>query len=136
MNHESLNPNAQKRVKNGSNTKSGSRGRTLKKMPGFVRPSELKNNLIKLLKQKREEKAQMQKQIEQHLETDLPDFLNYAEKNLEVWCKDTLAGLHYLLGNKEEAERILLEIADAEGIVDDEGRLIASLSLKEIKSGG
>jgi hypothetical protein len=54
INHEHLNPNAQKK---GNNT--GSK-RTLKKMPGFVRPSELKNNLIKLLKQKREEKVQQQ----------------------------------------------------------------------------
>lgn len=69
INHEHLNPNAQKRNKNGSNgsnhSNSGGRGRTLKKMPGFVRPSELKNNLIKLLKQKREEK---QKQIREQEE--------------------------------------------------------------------
>ena len=52
INHEHLNPSAQKRAKNGSNMSAGSAGskRTLKKMPGFVRPSELKNNLIKLLK--------------------------------------------------------------------------------------
>ena len=49
INHEHLNPNAQKRGKNGSNNISSKR--TLKKIPGFVRPSELKNNLIKLLKQ-------------------------------------------------------------------------------------
>jgi hypothetical protein len=60
INHEHLNPNAQKRAKNGSNNTSSRR--TLKKMPGFVRPSELKNNLIKLLKQKREEKMQQQQQ--------------------------------------------------------------------------
>ena len=61
INHEHLNPNSQKRGKNGSGG-GGSGGRTLKKMPGFVRPSELKNNLIKLLKQKREEKQQQQQQ--------------------------------------------------------------------------
>jgi hypothetical protein len=64
INHEHLNPNSQKRGKNcGGN--SGSSGRTLKKIPGFVRPSELKNNLIKLLKQKREEKQQQQQQRQQ-----------------------------------------------------------------------
>jgi hypothetical protein len=62
INHEHLNPNSQKRGKNGSGSGggSGSGRKTLKKMPGFVRPSELKNNLIKLLKQKREEKQQQQ----------------------------------------------------------------------------
>jgi len=60
INHEHLNPNSQKR-----NNGSSSRGKTLKKMPGFVRPSELKNNLIKLLKQKREEKQQDEKQQQQ-----------------------------------------------------------------------
>jgi len=34
-------------------------------MPGFVRPSELKNNLIKLLKQKREEKQKRQQEEEE-----------------------------------------------------------------------
>ena len=49
INHEHLNPNLQKRTKN----KNGG-GKTVKKATGFIRPSELKNNLIKLLKQKRE----------------------------------------------------------------------------------
>ena len=64
INHEHLKLNSEKKSSN-SNGSSGSRGRpgrTLKKMPRLVRPSELKNNLIKLLKQKREENQQEKQQ--------------------------------------------------------------------------
>jgi hypothetical protein len=100
INHEHLNPNAQKRAKNGSNTDSR---RTLKKMPGFVRPSELKNNLIKLLKQKREEKIQQQQQQQQPrdvLSSPMPTFDKKKYEN--IFSKDFEESLNYLKSFKQQ----------------------------------
>ena len=48
INREHLNPTLSSQKRNSSVKKN-------RKLPGFIKPSELKNNLIKLLKQKREE---------------------------------------------------------------------------------
>ena len=48
INREHLNPSLSSQKRNSSVKKN-------RKLPGFIKPSELKNNLIKLLKQKREE---------------------------------------------------------------------------------
>ena len=48
INREHLNTAASSQKRNSSVKKN-------RKLPGFIKPSELKNNLIKLLKQKREE---------------------------------------------------------------------------------
>ena len=45
INREHLNPAASSQKRNSSVKKN-------RKLPGFIKPSELKNNLIKLLKQK------------------------------------------------------------------------------------
>ena len=121
INHEHLNPNAQKRNKNSSNgsngSTSGGRGRTLKKMPGFVRPSELKNNLIKLLKQKREEKQRQMQQKEdeqkkdKQKENDSSELLTNIMKNEKpmfdkkkyetIFSKDFEESLNYLKSFKQ-----------------------------------
>lgn len=49
INREHLNPTSSSQKRNGSVKKN-------RKLPGFIKPSELKNNLIKLLKQKRRDK--------------------------------------------------------------------------------
>ena len=100
INHEHLNPNSQKR-NNGSGSR-GRPGRTLKKMPGFVRPSELKNNLIKLLKQKREEKQQEKReekqQEKQQTSVMTPNIVTndkplFDKKNMKIYFQRILKNL-------------------------------------------
>jgi hypothetical protein len=104
INREHLNPTLSSQKRNGSVKN--------RKLPGFIKPSELKNNLIKLLKQKREETKNT---INQSAVTSVPiHFSNNGnngnmghrasenqqpfnrQKHTEIFSKDFEASLNYL----------------------------------------